>query len=464
MKTYKVREVFTPTSLADLNFVERMPTSNYLVDALRTPGMQIILYGESGSGKSTLMQHKLHQVYENHITTRCHKTLTFENLLLDAFDQLAPFYESSKAKTGNRSKGASLTADYFGIRSSLNAARSETSGVESLRMLPPQLTPQRLAQLIGNASMCWVLDDFHKISMEEKINVSQTLKLFCDMSAEFPCVKIIAIGAVESARQVIQYDTEMRHRVSEIEVKLMEYDELRRILINGFRLMKLKATDRVIDQVSVFSGGLASVAHQFGLNICLESGIETSSSPKPRNSKKDGSAADITDDELRMARQRYIDESSDTLSAAFDKALGPPAGAKYDNCRVILKVLSQGPVTGLTIREMLSDVQSMKGYEKYPRSNLSRYLNDLSNEKRGPLIYLTGGARYRFIDPLHHVYAQAALYGIQHKKNDRTQPTFTEDSMYRELYDDLVSDLKNLDDGYSPDMEEDVVVDGWEEL
>lgn len=462
MESYKVRDVFTPTSLADVNFVERLPTSNYLVDALRTPGMQVIVYGESGSGKSTLMQRKLHQVYQDHITTRCHKALTYENLLLDAFDQLAPFYESSKESIEAIGRSASLKADYLGIRSSLNAEHSKSSKVGRLRMLPPQLTPQRLAQLIGNAGMCWVLDDFHKISESEKTNFSQTLKLFCDMSSDYSCVKIVAIGAVESARQVIEYDLEMRHRVAEIEVKLMERSELGRILVNGFDLLNLKATDRIVEKIAVFSGGLASVAHRFGLNLCLEAGVETSVSPKRRQKKNDSSAADLTDAELRLARQRYIDESSDTLNAAFQKALSAPQGAKYDNCRVILKVLSQGPVTGLTLPEIISDIRGMNGYEKYPKTNLSRYLNELASDKRGPLIYVSGGSRYRFIDPLHHVYAQATLYGIQHKKDDRTQPTFTEDSMYRAVYDDLVRETQDLDYGYSSDLEDDVMPDGWE--
>ena len=87
-------DVFTPTTPARLPFVERETINRKLVNAIKTPGKQIIVYGHSGSGKTTLLENKLFQTYEAHITTRCVKGLSFEQLVLDAFDQLGGFYES----------------------------------------------------------------------------------------------------------------------------------------------------------------------------------------------------------------------------------------------------------------------------------------------------------------------------------------------------------------------------------
>jgi Flp pilus assembly CpaF family ATPase len=58
---HEVRDVFTPTTPARLAFVERSSINNKLVNALRTPGKQIVVYGYSGSGKTTLLENKLHQ-------------------------------------------------------------------------------------------------------------------------------------------------------------------------------------------------------------------------------------------------------------------------------------------------------------------------------------------------------------------------------------------------------------------
>src|SRR5947207_1425056 len=83
---YGVHAVFTPTTQAKVNFVERnKELTNTFVDAIETPGKQVVVFGESGSGKSTFVKNKLEQVYPYHITTRCHVTTTFEQLVLDAF-------------------------------------------------------------------------------------------------------------------------------------------------------------------------------------------------------------------------------------------------------------------------------------------------------------------------------------------------------------------------------------------
>ena len=93
MDKFKANRVFTPTTPAIDSFVERAKKINsHLVDALNTPGKQIVLYGHSGCGKTTLLTNKLAQTYENFITTRCMDGMTFENVILDGFDQLAEFY------------------------------------------------------------------------------------------------------------------------------------------------------------------------------------------------------------------------------------------------------------------------------------------------------------------------------------------------------------------------------------
>ena len=94
ISNHSVRDVFTPTKPARIAFVEREEVNDKLVNALRTPGKQLVVYGHSGTGKTTLLLNKLQQLYEHHITTRCMKGLKFEQLLLDAFDQLEPYYIS----------------------------------------------------------------------------------------------------------------------------------------------------------------------------------------------------------------------------------------------------------------------------------------------------------------------------------------------------------------------------------
>jgi len=56
---HQLQDVFTPNKPARLTFVERESINETLVNALTTPGKQIVVYGHSGSGKTTLLINKL---------------------------------------------------------------------------------------------------------------------------------------------------------------------------------------------------------------------------------------------------------------------------------------------------------------------------------------------------------------------------------------------------------------------
>jgi energy-coupling factor transporter ATP-binding protein EcfA2 len=120
MKKYITTKVFTPSSLAQYSFVERESMINsQLVDSLRTPGKQIVLYGYSGCGKSTLLSNKLNQVYENEIVTRCMKGMTLENILADGFDQLGKFLKTEETQS-NFSINPKLSFEYSDIKASFS--------------------------------------------------------------------------------------------------------------------------------------------------------------------------------------------------------------------------------------------------------------------------------------------------------------------------------------------------------
>lgn len=120
MERYLLKDVFTPTSPAKVAFIERESINNKLVSALQMPGKQIIVYGHSGSGKTTLLVNKLKQLYENHITTRCMKGLKFNDLLLDGFDQLSPFFTSEKISVKNLQINKEVSASYLAIKVGIN--------------------------------------------------------------------------------------------------------------------------------------------------------------------------------------------------------------------------------------------------------------------------------------------------------------------------------------------------------
>lgn len=400
METSLTRDVFTPTKPARIAFVERDSVNDKLVNSLTTPGKQIVVYGHSGTGKTTLLANKLTQLYDRHITTRCMKGLKFEQLLLDAFDQLAPFYTQERQKTIKTSSGLDLGASYQMLQAKITAQTSSDSNEKQARLLPPQLTPQALGRFLGAQRACWVLEDFHKVDESEKEKLSQLMKVFMDLSDEYPELKIIALGAVDTARQVVDYDHEMRNRVAEVHVSLMTEQEIASIIGKGEKALNIKFSSEIKQLVSRHSNGLASVCHHLCLNMCNAAGIVQTA---------DGAAVELTREHCEHAVKTYVEEASDSIKSAFDKALKQRRKTQYANAQLILDALSGLGEGGAARTEIHHRIK--RSESKFPEANLKYLLPKLCTlEYGGILRFDSNSGLYSFADPIYRAYASAQYH------------------------------------------------------
>jgi len=405
---HDVYKVFTPTTPARLTFVEREKVNSKLVNALRTPGKQVVVYGHSGSGKTTLLVNKLHQLYENHLTSRCMKSVTFDMLVLDAFDQLAPFYISEKSDKTTKSINTQISSEYLSIKGLLAYTNSHEAQNKQTRAIPPQLTPQALGRFMGASGCCWVLEDFHKIDEKERSHLSQIMKVFMDMADQYPTLKIIALGAVDTARQIVEYDAEMGNRVAEIHVPLMDEDEINDIISRGTELLRIAMAENLAKGISSYSNGMASVCHHLCLNICTSQEIyETRDT-----------LVNVEEQSLQSALQMYLEESSDTLKKAFDNVFKQKRTKKYDNAKLIIKALSELHQDGALRGEIYEQIK--RNETDYPQGNLSIFLKRLCDENDPPIIrYDADSNKYAFRDPVYRVFALVYFKSNSPKKFNR---------------------------------------------
>jgi energy-coupling factor transporter ATP-binding protein EcfA2 len=432
--SYDVHDVFTPSTQAQLNFVDRASVNPQLMDAIFTAGKQLIVYGESGCGKSTLLMNKLRDTYHAYITTRCSKATTYEQLLLDAFDQLDPFYTQGRNRTSSKSISPALQAAFVKVSASLSRTESEQQN----RALPLQLTAQRLAEFLGAQSMCWVVEDFHKMPAEEKIPFAQSLKIFSDASTEYPDVMVIAIGATDTAREVVEYDSEMTNRVSELYVPPMTPEELGRIIEHGQDLLNVNLS-AVADGLVEYSLGMPSTCHQLALSTCVEKGVMKTQKVRLAFTWRD----------LDPAMNRWIGDSSDTIKSRLFRALGRRVVGKYDNCGLILAAVSSGPLLGMTFDEILAKIRCDQ--KDYPDKNLRRYLRELTKDERGALLKAVAGGKWRFASAVYHTLVQAMLSKPRQSAADPSPRQYVEQAVTRSWTDAVYS---------SPTLSSTVLSDG----
>lgn len=397
---FSVDEIFTPASPAIACYVPRGEKVNdKVVNALKTRGKQLVVYGHSGSGKTTLLLNKLNEVYEDHLTSRCMKTTTVESLMLDAFGQLCEFYEVEKTEQKSTGRELFFESTYKEIKAGIKSTNNTESSVKVSRLVPPQLTPQNLAKLLGAKGLCWVIEDFHKVEESEKQKLSQLMKIFMDCGADYPNLKIITLGAVQTARQVVEYDDEMRNRVSEIEVNLMDADEILEIINTGEKRLNIEFSPNIKNLIAKYSRGLPAVCHQLCLNACNAHGLTSTSIAKTK----------ITNDDIRKAIETYVEETSDSIRSKFEKALKTNRKSKYHHAKIALEALIKFPDTGTGRFDLLKKIQ--KEIPSYTDISLKRALSTLTQTASGELLrYSQNSGLYAFSDPLYHVYAMTIFH------------------------------------------------------
>lgn len=402
--THRVTDVFTPTKQAKLTFVERLTNdlNNDFVDALRTPGTQIVVYGHSGTGKSTLVFNIIHRIYENNVVSRCTSEITYEQLILNAFDALNVYYDSSQTTKTGKGLNGSISAEYGFLKAAIGASYQTEKSTITQRVIPPQLTAQRLAEFMGAANCCWIIEDFHKVKENEKVKLSQQLKVFVDTSEKYDSVKAILIGAVTTAREVIEYDNEMNNRVAELYVPLMLDEELHEILEKGEQLLNVSFSQKSKNEIVKFSSGLGSITHKIALLMCQSQGIEITQNERYT----------FNDGDFTQAIRKFINANSDTLKKRFDSAIKVGKVRKFDNGKIILEALSKFDFDEVQQNELLSEIR--KNNPDYPQASLSIYLKNLQSTEKGAVIIVNpDNGKYSFSDPLISTYVKCVTKIVQ---------------------------------------------------
>ena len=388
-KRHKLEDVFTPSSAAMLTFVDRPELDRQINKAILIPGMQLILYGHSGSGKTTLIQNTLKSKSLNFISSNCMVDTTVDGLILEAFDKLEPFYTCEKtSKTINRIS-SELKASYVTFDTVIKGEKSQENDKKKQRALPIQLTPQRLAEFLGASQIIWIIEDFHKVKEQERKKFSQILKIFVDMSIKYKTVKVVAIGAVGTAREVVCYDNELTNRVSEIEVPLMKKSELDSIIKKGESLLNICFSINTRNDIIKSSNSLAAICHQLCFSICFNNNINETLKTK----------VNLDETTLHNAVIDYLKQNSDSFKKILDRALKPRDGG-FDDTKSILQAFT-GEKEELTHKEILAYKSNRKLYGK----NIKSFLNLLTTAEYGEILrYDDNSGKYSFSNPFFKAY------------------------------------------------------------
>lgn len=371
---YKLNKVFTPNTIARLTYVKRLLLEEDLKKYISLPGKQIVVYGHSGSGKTTLVRNILNSKH-NFIKVHCESTTTFNDIILQAFDELNKFYVLEKTVNKNYSINSALRAEYGMFASKIESTVTNTQSSKNVRIVPPQLTPHKLAQFLGEVGCIWVIEDFHKIDYAEKKRIADVIKVFIDVANDYPNVKIICIGAVGTARELVELDTNLHTRVAEVLVPLLTDDEILSIITKGCGLLNVKMSIELKNKITYYSNNLAALTHQICYDICYHNKI---------NKSKIFSLT-LDDSLFKIAVDSYVRKNSDTFTKLYDSISSEPCGwhilKTFDNLEK--EYLSYEEIkSGIPTTRMISDEDLKLFLDKLGSSDYNGLIRFDRNSKK----------------------------------------------------------------------------------
>lgn len=429
----KLEEVFTPATAAEVNYVERKDIDAQLLAEMKTPGKQIIVFGHSGSGKTSSVRNLLNKNKFIFIRTHCESNTTFEQLIINAFDELNVYVVSGRTHKQSSALKGNIATEYNSIKASIGSESTSEIGETYSRLLPPQLTPQKLAKFLGKGKIVWLIEDFHKVSLDEKLRIADVIKIFVDNANDCPSSKIICIGACHSAHELIQLDPNLQARVSEISVPLLTDEEIEKIIRNGFSLLNIVPSQSLVEKLVFYSDRLGASAHQMCMDICKGEHIH-----KTRFKKHQ-----IDDSSFQFAVDGFIKRSSDTLKSIYDSAIKNELGW------YILKTLTNNAIDKLSFEEICKRVN--QGKETFGEEAIKAKLDELQSPAFDIVYYNSKTEKYAFSTPFWHRFLRlqfsiekADISRKQKNKRNRNLALVSNDSKYQIVDKSMLELIKAL--------------------
>lgn len=407
---FKTIDIFTPVQKADVNFIQRSNLKSLLTQSIYTPGVQIIIYGYTGCGKSSLYSKLLKELdySSNMFITRCTSEMNVLSIKQDIFSKLTTFIDTEKTISNSTKITPELELEYADLKANFRLFSIENS-IENKKA--PQnynlLFAENIARLLGFSNSIWIIEDFHKVKDSDKVVLSEIMKIFADMADEFPFLKIIALGAVGTARQVVDYNREMNNRIAEIHVPYMSDNEIIEIISNGEKQLNVIFPKSVKKKIAKFSCGVPSICHNLCKIMCLDKNIYETQTKR----------ISFEDEDLNDAIQKLLLTKSDSLKSDYDQSMKGMKNRNY------VKIILEN-VLSMSEDDFSSDQLWNLCKPNMSKVTFNRYLNELCTANRAEiLIYDDITSLYRFNNLIVKSYYQLKFKDniIENVRNSRTR-------------------------------------------
>lgn len=377
-KAILLGQVFSPAAPIHERdvFTGRKEQVRSVIDAINQRGQHVLIYGERGVGKTSLAN-----VLAGFLAYAGQNKVIAPHINCDAADDYSsiwrkifrPIYTTTDRKT-------------FGFHT-----YSDRFVTPLLDGLPEKIGPEEVvstaSDLAAEGLFIPIIDEFDRIMKPECARpFTDTIKALSDQAGK---VTLVLVGVGGTVEELISEHHSVERALVQVRMPRMSAAELEEILNKGVRSVNMSIDSDSRQAIAMLSQGLPHYAHLLGLH----SGRQA----------LDSGRSQITVKDVDQAVRKAIDNSQQTLVAAYHKATASPRTenlyAQVLLACALAKADQLGYFAAADLRESLSRIMK----KRYEIAAFSRHLADFCDEDRGPVLERIGVPRrfrFRFKNPL----------------------------------------------------------------
>lgn len=284
------------------------------------------------------------------------------------------------------------------MKGDISAGGKNSKSIE--RIVEYQINITNLCTCLNESNSFLIIDDFHKVDLDERMKLIDKLKTFNQREA-----KLIIMGAVSRLEDLVQIeDDEFNNRVTPMYFDYFEQSEIFDIIELGEQLLNIEIDEKIKSIIVGLSKGKPAVCHQICYNICHLKGIKSRARVKYSFSLDD--LIEAVYDVIYTRRNEYerkfrkIFEEKDrdeNLSVEILKAM-----FRSQADEVSFEQLKQFMEVDVNDKKLMEEV-----FERLEEMTLEKYGNILEKN------IISNG--YSFVDPFFQLYSFDKLKNVINK-------------------------------------------------
>jgi len=378
-----VRRVFTPHSPVDdtENFFGREEEASRFVSVINTEGQHVLVYGDRGVGKTSLATTSCRVLLRGimgggkYIEKRCDSSDTFESIVLKVLQGLDLTHQE-KETTHTTHGGGKASVGIPVLGAEIDSRREKaTKVIHQINLSSPSWVADQLQKKSG----IFLIDEVDALSNSgDRKKLAELVKLLSDNKSK---LKIVMVGIANTGSELTSGHPSVQRCLKEVQLKRMMDDDIKKIILNGFKKLGQRPSEEVVEKITEISAGLPHFTHLICLK-CAEHSVV--------NGNKH-----ISTDFLNLALEESVKDSENALKDSYTNCLHSFNKTLEYKMIVLGAAHCKSPTfRPVDIRQQLRDKVSVE----VETAVISRRLTAIIGKLDG-IIEKCGRGYYRFVDP-----------------------------------------------------------------